>query len=363
MEKLYKRIGNLEEKIKEISLPYLQWKLLFLIGESTGTDKLLPVVQKSAEEVEKALAGLVNAGLIETVAGAEAEQPEAAEAVPEEVAEEQAEPEVSTEETIPEEEAEPAPDETSIIMDAETEAEEHVDVAAEEETEDTETEEDEVVPADELVTEVTSQIPDSEADTEISGFDELPEEPEISIAGEEEIAQEDAQEDESESEMTQFIEELGELEQGLGLSDEPETETATAEPKPEPETVDEVVSVSGKKTILVIDDSLVIRKMVEMALEEEDFDLQNSSTGRDGLELMDKTEPVLVILDLILPDMNGIDVLKTVKASKGIPVIMLSGKDNPQLIENAKAEGADAFLPKPFKDEDLVEKVKRLTNQ
>ena len=78
------------------------------------------------------------------------------------------------------------------------------------------------------------------------------------------------------------------------------------------------------------------------------------------MQLLDQENPNLVILDMMLPDMNGIDLLKTIKASKGIPVIMLSGKDSPQLIETAKSVGADDFLPKPFRDEELVEKVKTL---
>ena len=61
-----------------------------------------------------------------------------------------------------------------------------------------------------------------------------------------------------------------------------------------------------------------------------------------------------------MPGKSGIDLLKTVKASKGIPVIMLSGKDSPQMVEKARSEGADAFLPKPFKDDELVAKIREL---
>jgi DNA-binding response OmpR family regulator len=62
----------------------------------------------------------------------------------------------------------------------------------------------------------------------------------------------------------------------------------------------------------------------------------------------------------MLPDMNGIEVLKKIKSSRKTPVIMLSGKDAPQLVESAKEVGVDDFLPKPFRDEELVEKVKHL---
>jgi DNA-binding response OmpR family regulator len=58
--------------------------------------------------------------------------------------------------------------------------------------------------------------------------------------------------------------------------------------------------------------------------------------------------------------MSGIEVLKTIKTEKNLPVIMLSGKDSPQLIESAREVGVDDFLPKPFRDEELVEKVKTL---
>ncbi len=110
----------------------------------------------------------------------------------------------------------------------------------------------------------------------------------------------------------------------------------------------------------MIDDSLVIRKMVEIALEDEDYIIETAVSGKEGLDKLDSVNPALVILDMMLPDINGIEILKTIKASKGLPVIMLSGKDSPQMVENAKKEGAEEFLPKPFKDDDLVEKVKLL---
>ena len=95
----------------------------------------------------------------------------------------------------------------------------------------------------------------------------------------------------------------------------------------------------------------------------EDFKIINTNSGKEALKLLDDENPAIVILDMMLPDMNGIDLLKTIKASKGIPVIMLSGKDAPQLVESAKEAGADDFLPKPFRDEELVSKVKALVGQ
>jgi CheY-like chemotaxis protein len=123
------------------------------------------------------------------------------------------------------------------------------------------------------------------------------------------------------------------------------------------------VGDSTKKRIMVIDDSIVIRKMVEIALEGEDFLIQTATNAKEGIEGIEKNNPNLIILDMMLPDMNGIDVLKKIKSSRKTPVIMLSGKDAPQLVESAKEVGVDDFLPKPFRDEDLVEKVKNLLSQ
>ena len=100
--------------------------------------------------------------------------------------------------------------------------------------------------------------------------------------------------------------------------------------------------------------------MIEIALEEEDFRILTATSGKDGMEVIEKEKPNLIILDMILPDMNGIEVLKKIKAEHKSPVIMLSGKDAPQLVESAKEVGVEDFLPKPFRDEELVEKIKNL---
>ena len=59
----------------------------------------------------------------------------------------------------------------------------------------------------------------------------------------------------------------------------------------------------------------------------------------------------------MLPDVNGLDILKTIKASRDIPVVMLSAKDTPKETTKAKELGADDFIPKPFKDEELIGKI------
>lgn len=116
-------------------------------------------------------------------------------------------------------------------------------------------------------------------------------------------------------------------------------------------------------TILVVDDSVVIRKMVEIALENESYNIVSVATGKEALNYLDDNTPDLIILDIMLSDVNGLDILKAIKASKDIPVVMLSAKDTPRETSKAKQLGADDFIPKPFKDEELVGKIKELINK
>ncbi len=123
------------------------------------------------------------------------------------------------------------------------------------------------------------------------------------------------------------------------------------------------VEEKARKTILVVDDSVVIRKMVEIALENENYDIVSVGTGKEALSYMDENTPDLVILDIMLPDVNGLDILKVIKSNKNIPVVMLSAKDTPRETSRARELGADDFIPKPFKDEELIAKIHELVGE
>ena len=153
-----------------------------------------------------------------------------------------------------------------------------------------------------------------------------------------------------------FDEELAATEQSLKdmLGSMEQEEVATGE------TATETTQQATQKTILVVDDSVVIRKMVEIALENENYNIVSVATGKEALQYLDEHTPDLIILDIMLTDVNGLDILKAVKASKDIPVVMLSAKDTPRETTMAKELGADDFIPKPFKDEELVSKIREL---
>lgn len=366
MENLYNRVDNLDDLIGSVKLPYMAWKVLFLVDKKSNSNKIADLLESEESEVVSSLQLLVQNGLIVTAEKvdeeASAKEEKVEEPQPEPVAETQ--PEV-TEETEPSETSASDVIEESIVEEEEIEddiVEEIQDEAADEKEEPQQaaTEEDLTEePAEQQAVEEAQE--DSFLD---NALDEGEEEIELLQEPEDDTIQEEVT-DSTEEEKIEINIPEGEDEEvadefNFNLTGE-ETATATEEtPAAPPAEEEKDVDTSGFKKILVIDDSLVIRKMVEIALEEEEFNISTAVSGKEGLDIMDKTNPDLVILDMMLPDINGIEILKTIKASKGLPVIMLSGKDSPQMIETAKNEGAEEFLPKPFKDDDLVEKIKKL---
>lgn len=413
MGKIYKRIDSIDEKIHSVKLPYNAWKVLFLINENSTAESIANLLSEDTNTVEEALERLLQEQMIES--GETKEQAPAPEPIPEvadvpavsefsepeleedvetpDVAEEAAETEAKSEEISekPEEileEASAEPIDTAEELVEEIREEEPSEPSEPEATLEDEQAIDEIIKeeapeSDKLETdfpateEIIEQKPDeAEApvvDEEILGAsledaieESTDEEIEINISEDESIEIVDSEaEKEAESLDVDFAEpEIEEAKEELDVV-EPEIEQAPVEEKEEQEQVENKEESKPEvptdtKTVLVVDDSIVIRKMVEIALEDEPLAIETAVSGKEGLNIIDNANPDLVILDLMLPDISGIDILKTIKASRGIPVIMLSGKDSPQMIENAKAEGADAFLPKPFKDEDLVDQIKRL---
>lgn len=115
--------------------------------------------------------------------------------------------------------------------------------------------------------------------------------------------------------------------------------------------------------ILTVDDSKTIRMIVKKAFKPYDCDLFEAENGVEGLAAAGKQKPDLIILDITMPVMNGIEMLDRLKGEsdlKDIPVIMLtaeSGKDNVMQIVQ---KGVKDYMVKPFKGEDLIERVQKI---
>ena len=109
--------------------------------------------------------------------------------------------------------------------------------------------------------------------------------------------------------------------------------------------------------ILVVEDDAAISRVLQLELQHEGYDVD---TARDGLEGLEKAlkEPDLVILDLMLPRMDGLEVCKRLRAKSRVPVIMLTAKDRvPDKVAGLDL-GADDYLTKPFSTDELLARVR-----
>ncbi|MFH0852270.1 MAG: response regulator [bacterium] len=116
------------------------------------------------------------------------------------------------------------------------------------------------------------------------------------------------------------------------------------------------------KLILFVEDEPTLQKTLGRALEGEGYEVQSALDGQSGLALVGRIKPDLVLLDLILPKMDGFEVLKKLKENpetSDIPVIVLTNLESPQDIEKALSGGATSYLVKAnYELEDVVKKIK-----
>ena len=118
-----------------------------------------------------------------------------------------------------------------------------------------------------------------------------------------------------------------------------------------------------KQTILVIDDEKDILKLLQYSLEKEGYQVLLSKTGEEGLELARNKRPDLIILDLMLPDMEGFQVCKELRricSPWSVPIVMLTALSEPVDRLKGFAHGADAYLTKPCRTEELLDTIERL---
>ncbi|MEM7480108.1 MAG: response regulator [Acidobacteriota bacterium] len=115
------------------------------------------------------------------------------------------------------------------------------------------------------------------------------------------------------------------------------------------------------KKILVADDSLTIQKVIELTFMDESHEVTAVSDGQEAIDRLDGLEPDVVIADVHMPGLGGLDVCRRVKESTpGLPVLLLVGTFEPFEMEEAEQAGADAVLRKPFDSQELMEEVERL---
>ena len=115
-------------------------------------------------------------------------------------------------------------------------------------------------------------------------------------------------------------------------------------------------------TVLLVEDSIPTRKMISELLTKQGFNVEVAADGIQALEVLPTLSPDLVILDIIMPKMNGYEVCRKIKSNpqtKDLPVIICSSKGEDFDRYWGIKQGADAYIAKPFKEKELIATIKQ----
>ena len=117
-----------------------------------------------------------------------------------------------------------------------------------------------------------------------------------------------------------------------------------------------------RKKILLVDDEEYIIKMNMLRMVDSNYDVISANDGREALEKAEKEAPNLILLDVMMPRMDGLQTLVKLKGNprtSRIPVVMLSGMGGKSVLNKARISGAADFIEKPFNAEMLLEAIKK----
>jgi len=119
----------------------------------------------------------------------------------------------------------------------------------------------------------------------------------------------------------------------------------------------------GSKKILVVDDELSILVPLKFLLEKNQFDVELAQSGKDALEAIAQSKPNLVLLDIMLPDLDGYEIFQMIRERPewgDIKVIYLTARSRDVDIAKGLNLGADAYITKPFSNAELLKKIESL---
>lgn len=120
------------------------------------------------------------------------------------------------------------------------------------------------------------------------------------------------------------------------------------------------LTLMAARTVVVVEDEAPIASAVAARLRSEGFDVEIASDGTSAVELVERIRPDLVVLDLMLPGMDGLEVCKRVQRERPVPVLMLTARDTETDTVVGLAVGADDYMTKPFSPRELVARVQAL---
>lgn len=110
--------------------------------------------------------------------------------------------------------------------------------------------------------------------------------------------------------------------------------------------------------ILIVEDEMKIARFIELELMHEGYDIIKAFDGREGLDIAEKENVDLILLDIMLPKLNGLEVLRRIRKESDVPVIMLTARDAVMDKVSGLDAGADDYITKPFAIEELLARIR-----
>src|SRR6056297_3518894 len=114
----------------------------------------------------------------------------------------------------------------------------------------------------------------------------------------------------------------------------------------------------SEEKVLIVDDEKEIRELIRDYLEVEGFRVSMAEDGEEGLELFESFEPDIIVLDIMLPKIDGMEICKIIRNKSNIPILMLSAKKSDVDKVLGLGLGADDYMTKPFSPKELVARIK-----
>src|SRR5438094_2001545 len=118
--------------------------------------------------------------------------------------------------------------------------------------------------------------------------------------------------------------------------------------------------LNAPQTVLVVEDEASIASFVSLYLKNAGYDVHAAETGEDAISKAEEHQPSLIVLDLMLPDIDGIEVCRRLRRRSDVPILMLTARDEDVDKIIGLEVGADDYLTKPFNPRELVARVKSI---
>ncbi len=115
--------------------------------------------------------------------------------------------------------------------------------------------------------------------------------------------------------------------------------------------------------ILIIDDDTAITELMSMLLSAHGFDAMTTNSGAEGIRLVREKNPNIVILDLMMPEVDGWQVCRAVRQFSNVPILILSAINDPRMVASVLDAGADDFLVKPVPSSVLIAHIRKMVRR